>query len=183
MPGFVGLTEKSPVFWTGLAGADFATGAAFFSSLIFCAPAEPGAARASWFICLAPALVARVAVPSSTTAVGAAAALAFGLADSSFSLKPMLPPVLADVRSRGAALTAGSTARALFFAGAGAGAGAGAALEALAFGAGFAAAGFGAGALAFGAAFALGVAAVGFFAAGFGAAFFTAFFGACACAY
>ena len=87
-------------------------------------------------------------MPSSTTAVGAAAALAFGLADSSFSLKPMLPPVLADVRSRGAALTAGSTARALFFAGAGAGAGAGAALEALAF----AAAGFGAGAaLAFGA--------------------------------
>ena len=128
--------------------------------------------------CLPPALVASFDVPSSATAVGAAAALAFGLADSSFSLKPMLPPVLADVRSRGAALTAGSTARALFFAGAGAGA----ALEALAFGAGFAAAGFGAGALAFGAALAFGLAAVGFFAAGFGAAFFTAFFGACACA-
>ena len=175
----MGLTEKSPVFWTGLAGADFAGGAAL-SILIFCAPAEPGAARASWFICLAPALVASFDVPSSTAAAGAAAALAFGLADSSFSLKPMLPPVLADVRSRGAALTAGSTARALFFAGAGAGA----ALEALAFGAGFAAAGFGAGAaLALGAAFALGLAAVGFFAAGFGAAFFTAFFGACACAY
>ena len=178
----MGLTEKSPVFWTGLAGADFAGGAAL-SILIFCAPAEPGAARASWFICLAPALVASFDVPSSTAAAGAAAALAFGLADSSFSLKPMFAPVLADVRSRGAALTAGSTARALFFAGAGAGAGAGAALEALAFGAGFAAAGFGAGALAFGAALAFGLAAVGFFAAGFGAAFFTAFFGACACAY
>ena len=175
----MGLTEKSPVFWTGLAGADFAGGAAL-SILIFCAPAEPGAARASWFICLAPALVASFDVPSSTAAAGAAAALAFGLADSSFSLKPMFAPVLADVRSRGAALTAGSTARALFFAGAGAGA----ALEALAFGAGFAAAGFGAGAaLALGAAFALGLAAVGFFAAGFGAAFFTAFFGACVRAY
>ena len=183
LPGFVGLTEKSPVFWTGFAGADFAGGAAL-SILIFCAPAEPGAARASWFICLAPALVASFDVPSSTAAAGAAAARALGLADSSFSLKPMFAPVLADVRSRGAALTAGSTARALFFAGAGAGAGAGAALEALAFGAGFAAAGFGAGAaLALGAAFALGLAAVGFFAAGFGAAFFTAFFGACACAY
>ena len=184
MPGFVGLTEKSPVFWTGLAGADFATGAAFFSSLIDWGLAAPGASRASWFICLAPALLASFDVPSSTAAVGAAAARALGLADSSFSLKPMFAPVLADVRSRGAALTAGSTARALFFAGAGAGAGAGAALEALAFGAGFAAAGFGAGAaLALGAAFALGLAAVGFFAAGFGAAFFTAFFGACACAY
>ena len=42
LPGFVGLTEKSPVFWTGLAGADFAGGAAL-SILIFCAPAEPGA--------------------------------------------------------------------------------------------------------------------------------------------
>ena len=180
LPGFVGLTEKSPVFWTGLAGADFAGGAAL-SILIFCAPAEPGAARASWFICLAPALVASFDVPSSTTAVGAAAALAFGLADSSFSLKPMFAPVLADVRSRGAALTAGSTARALFFAGAGAGA---ALAFAAAFGAGFAA-GFGAGfaAAGFGAALAFGLAAVGFFAAGFGAAFFTAFFGACACAY
>ena len=182
----MGLTEKSPVFWTGFEGADFAGGAAL-SILIFCAPAEPGAARASWFICLAPALVASFDVPSSTAAAGAAAALAFGLADSSFSLKPMFAPVLADVRSRGAALTAGSTARALFFAGAGAGA----ALEALAFGAGFAAAfgagfaaaGFGAGALAFGAALAFGLAAVGFFAAGFGAAFFTAFFGACVRAY
>ena len=130
------------------------------------APAEPGAARASWFICLAPALVASFDVPSSAAAAGAAAALAFGLADSSFSLKPMFAPVLADVRSRGAALTAGSTARALFFAGAGAGA----ALEGLAFGAGFAAAGFGAGALAFGAAFAFGLAAVGFF--GFGRLFY-----------
>ena len=180
LPGFVGLTEKSPVFWTGLAGADLATGAAFFSSLIDWGLAAPGASRASWFICLAPALLASLEVPSSTAAVGAAAARALGLADSSLSLNPMLPPVLADVRSRGAALTAGSTARALFFAGAGAGA----ALEALAFGAGFAAAGFGAGAaLALGAAFALGLAAVGFFAAGFGAAFFTAFFGACVRAY
>ena len=182
----MGFTEKSPVFCTGLAGADFATGAAFFSSLIDWGLAAPGASRASWFICLAPALLASFDVPSSATAVGAAAARALGLADSSFSLKPMFAPVLADVRSRGAALTAGSTARALFFAGAGASA----ALEALAFGAGFAAAfgagfaaGFGAGALAFGAAFALGLASVGFFAAGFGAAFFTAFFGACVRAY
>merc|ERR1719456_418181 len=94
--------------------------------------AAPGASRASWFICLAPALLASFDVPSSTVAAGAAAARALGLADSSFSLKPMFAPVLADVRSRGAALTAG----ALFFAGAGAGA----ALAALAFGAGFAAA-------------------------------------------
>merc|ERR1719247_1274515 len=120
--------------------------------------AAPGASRASWVICLLPALLTSLEVPSSAAAVGVAAALAFGLADSSFSLKPMFAPVLAEVLSKGAALTAGSTARALFFAGAGAGA----ALAALAFGAGFgagAALAFGAGAaLAFGGALAFGAA-------------------------
>merc|ERR1712091_611330 len=121
--------------------------------------AAPGASRASWVICLLPALFTNFEVPSAA-AVGAAAARAFGLADSSLSLKPMFAPVFELVRSRGAALAVG------------AGFGAGAALAfGAAFGAGFAAAGFGAGAalafagaLAFGAAFALGLEAVGFFA-------------------
>ena len=118
LPGFVGLTEKSPSSGRAWPGP-ISRQAPPFSILIFARRPSP-APRASWFL-LAPALVASFDVPSSATA-GRGRRSGFGLADSSFSLKPMFAPVLADVRSRGAALTAGSTARALFFAGAGAGA-------------------------------------------------------------